>query len=538
MFKENPDFYPTPASLINKMNKKIDWKNIKSVLEPSAGSGNLVDAVYKQFDYTKNYRRESKYDIDVIEHDENLRHVLKGKNFRVISDDFISFNTYKKYDLIFMNPPFSNGDKHLLKAIDLIESQNRAGQIVCLLNAETLKNPYSNDRKYLVRRLTDLDADVEFLKDAFVSSERETSVEIALVYIKIDNGEYNSVLLDELQKDESHKLSDDYKSTQLIDSDYIRGIVEQFNYELKAGLKLINEYNSMKPLILNSFKETSKPILKLELDSSANNYTEDTENEFIKSVRQKYWNTLFNNAEFMSLFTSNLKQKYLQHVEELKDYDFSLFNIYTLRIQMSKEMIQGVEETILNLFEEFSHKHYYDKTSKNVHLYNGWKTNKSYKINKKVVIPLNGYGTWDGNYDPTYYTVMDKLKDIEKVFNYLDNGLTDDVNIDDVLKLSKHYGETKKIDLKYFYLTFYKKGTCHIEFKNDEILKKFNIFGSQKKGWLPPSYGNTEYTEMNEEERAVINEFEGEREYNKTMKNKSYYMLDTSKVLMLTQKYK
>ncbi|MFP3648410.1 DUF4942 domain-containing protein, partial [Paraburkholderia sp. SIMBA_054] len=90
-----------------------------------------------------------------------------------------------------------------------------------------------------------------------------------------------------------------------------------------------------------SFKETSKPILKLEVDSSANNYTEDMENEFIKSVRQKYWNTLFNNAEFMSLFTSNLKQKYLQHVEELKDYDFSLFNIYTLRIQMSKEMIQG-----------------------------------------------------------------------------------------------------------------------------------------------------------------------------------------------------
>ncbi|MCY7679874.1 DUF4942 domain-containing protein [Bacillus pumilus] len=534
MFKENPDFYPTPASLINKMNRKVDWKYIKSVLEPSAGSGNLAEAIQKQFEYTKAYRRKSKYDIDVIEHDENLRHVLKGKDFRVISDDFLSFNTYKKYDLIFMNPPFSNGDKHLLKAIDLIESQQRAGQIVCLLNAETLKNPYSNDRKYLVRKLTELEAEVEYVKDAFASSERKTNVETALVYLNIDNGKYNSVLLDELQKDESHKLSNDYKSTQLIDSDYIKGIVEQFNYEIKAGMKFIKEYNSMKPLILNGFKEDSTPILKLEIDSFGNNsYIDDIENEFLKRVRRKYWSTLFRNAEFMSLFTSNLKQKYLQHVEELKDYDFSLFNIYTLRIQMSKEMIQGVEETILNLFEEFSHKHYYDKTSKNVHLYNGWKTNKSYKINKKVVIPLNGYGTWDGNYDPTYYTVMDKLKDIEKVFNYLDNGLTEDVNIDEVLKLSKQYGETKKINLKYFYLTFYKKGTCHIEFKNDEILKKFNIFGSQKKGWLPPSYGNTEYTEMNEEERAAINEFEGENAYDKTMKNKSYYMLDTSKVLMI-----
>jgi hypothetical protein len=41
-------------------------------------------------------------------------------------------------------------------------------------------------------------------------------------------------------------------------------------------------------------------------------------------------------------------------VEELKDYDFSFYNIYTLRIQLSKEMVQGVEDTILNLFDEFS----------------------------------------------------------------------------------------------------------------------------------------------------------------------------------------
>ena len=48
------------------------------------------------------------------------------------------------------------------------------------------------------------------------------------------------------------------------------------------------------------------------------------------------------------------------------------------------------------------------------------------------------------------------MKDIEKVFNYLDNGLTEDINIDEALKLAEYYGETKKIELKYFYVTFYK----------------------------------------------------------------------------------
>lgn len=532
MFKDNPDFYPTPPQLIRKMTSKVEWKYINSVLEPSAGKGNLVEAIHNQFKNTSNYRRNSKYDIDTIEQDENLRHILRGKDYRVIADDFLTFNTYKKYDLIFMNPPFSSGVKHLLKAIELIEKQQRSGQIVCVLNAETLKNPYSNDRKFLIRKLEEINAEVEYIQNAFSNSERSTEVETALIYISIEKQEYSSVLIEELKKDESHKISADYKATQLVNADFIKGIVEQFNYEIKAGLKLINEYNSLKPLMLHSFNDDSTPILKLQIDKNAEE--NDIENAYIKLIRAKYWNTLFNNDQFMGLFTSNLKQKYLQHVEELKDYDFSLFNIYTLRIQMSKEMTQGVEDTILNLFEEFSHKHYYDESSKNVHLYNGWKTNKSYKINKKIIIPLNGYCSWLGHYSPTDYKVLEKLKDIEKVFNYLDNGLTEDINIDESLKLAKHYGETKKIELKYFYVTFYKKGTCHIEFKDMEILKKFNIFGSQKKNWLPPSYGKVKYQDMTAEEKDVINNFEGAQSYNETVNNASYYILDTSKLLMLT----
>ena len=46
MFKDNPDFYPTPPQLIRKMTSKLEWKYINSVLEPSAGKGNLVEAIY------------------------------------------------------------------------------------------------------------------------------------------------------------------------------------------------------------------------------------------------------------------------------------------------------------------------------------------------------------------------------------------------------------------------------------------------------------------------------------------------------------
>ena len=85
-------------------------------------------------------------------------------------------------------------------------------------------------------------------------------------------------------------------------------------------------------------------------------------------------------------------------------------------------------------------------------------------------------------------------------------------------------------------VTFYQKGTCHIEFTNLELLKKFNIFGSQRKGWLPPSYGKTAYKDMTTEEKEVVNEFEGEKEYNKVMCNTKYYLFDSNKMNLLEDK--
>lgn len=533
MFNNNADFYPTPHSLIRKMTSKIDWKMVNSVLEPSGGKGDLLEAIKTQFDYTKNYRRNKNYDIDTIEIDNNLQAILKDKGFRLVHNDFLTYNTYKHYDLIIANFPFSVGDKHLLKAIDMIENQYKSGQIICILNAETIRNPYSNIRKDLTNKLNKYNAEIEFIENAFTDSERKTNVEIALIYIDVQKEANSSVILDELKQKELHNNKVDYENTSLVDSDFIKGIVSQYNHEIKIGLKLIDEYNKLKPFMLRGFDENSSPILKLELERKDDICT--LENAYIKQVRSKYWKALFTNEQFIGLFTSNLKQKYLEYVNELQDYDFSLFNIYTLRVQLSKEMIQGVEDTILNLFEEFSYKHYYDEQSKNIHMYNGWKTNKAYKINKKVIIPLNAYNGWfDNAYRPTDYKVLDKLKDIEKVFNYLDDGSTEEIDISDELKLAENYQDSKKIELKYFYLTFYKKGTTHIEFKNGDLLQKFNLFGSQRKGWLPPSYGKTEYKDMTREDREIIDSFEGEESYNKVIKNKTYFIMDTEKVLMLT----
>lgn len=540
MFKDNKDLYPTPKKIIDKMMFDLDLKLIRSILEPSAGKGNIVEELKrKEKSNDRYYSRKIQFDIDCIEIDQNLQHILKGKNFHVVHNDFLTYDTFKEYDLIIMNPPFSNGCKHLLKALEM--QRRNGGAVVCILNEETLRNPCTNDRQDLQRKLTDYNAKIEFMQDSFLDAERKTAVEIALVKVQLPKVQRRSFILEGLQKAYEQKEFIKEENTQLIDGDFFKAIVKQYQLEVEAGIKLIKEYFAMQPFILSEFgkdENTGEIVQKggCIISMKINNNSISV-NEYIKSVRRKYWEALFKNKKFIGQLTNNLRSEFYNKVEELSDYDFSLYNIYQLKIDMQKQVGKGIEDTLMKLFEEFSNKyHYYDETSKNIHYYNGWKTNKAWIINKKIIIPLRAYNVYFGYYNPSDNKVIDKLQDIEKCFNYLDGGLTEAIDLEESLNFAEEYGETKNIQLKYFTVTFYKKGTCHIVFNNEELLKKFNIFGSQHKGWLPPAYGKKAYKDMTEEEKTVVNEFEGEKEYNKVISNKKYYLFNGNTLNCLEEK--
>uniref|UniRef100_UPI0026322989 methyltransferase n=1 Tax=Clostridium sp. TaxID=1506 RepID=UPI0026322989 len=177
------DFYPTKPSTIEKLLDGVDFRLVKTVLEPSTGDGAIVDYIKEKTEKIHSYKK-IKLDIDCIEIDENLRYILLGKNYRVISDDFLRFNTLKAYDLIVMNPPFNNQEYHIKKALDmLLES---GGELRAITNSTMIKNPFSNIRKEIINILNSNNAVIEFLEEEFLDARRETSVEIAIIKCKIE----------------------------------------------------------------------------------------------------------------------------------------------------------------------------------------------------------------------------------------------------------------------------------------------------------------------------------------------------------------
>ncbi len=532
---DHSGFYPTPSKLAGKMLSCVDWKNVFTILEPSAGKGDLADAVSRFVTSRRNSRRislnENNTYIDCIERDSDLAALLRGKGLHVVHDDFLTFRSFKQYDLCIMNPPFDNGDEHLLHALSLME---RGGQIVCLLNAETIRNPYTNRRKALLQNLHEHNARIEFIENAFRHAQRPTDVEIALVYVNIPKKEVPSDILSSLRRASEKSAPGTEQATDLASADWLQNMIDGYNFEAALGEKLINEFSALRPY-MDPGREHGEPLLSLKVGDRNTGNNATLLNSYLFGLRVKYWGNLLRRPELTDKMTSAMQQDYNGKVNSLSEYDFSRYNIETVMREIAHQLSRGIEDSILDLFETFSAKHsWYPECANNIHYYNGWATNKAHKVGMKVIIPSNGcHATYGGGLDT--WRVNSLISDLERAMSYLDRGETAfHTPIDRAVRIA-NAADTNKVDFTYFTCVFYKKGTCHIKFKPEaaRIIDRLNIFAGQHKNWLPPTYGKKHYADMTAEEQAVIDDFQGAESYEKTIADPSMLITSGSALMAL-----
>lgn len=117
-------YYPTPDGLANRVVELARPCVNDRVLEPSAGTGALVDAVKRA--------RATTTDIHCVEISDLFAGVLKAKGYNVLADDFLGLSTTPDFDVVVMNPPFSGGRwrAHVEKASWFVA---QGGRIVAIL---------------------------------------------------------------------------------------------------------------------------------------------------------------------------------------------------------------------------------------------------------------------------------------------------------------------------------------------------------------------------------------------------------------------
>ena len=531
-------FFPTPPEIAGKLMSAVDWNRVETILEPSAGRGDLLEYAIR-----RNGHRQG-CDIDCVEIDPNLRALLTGKGFRVVHDDFLSYYTRKRYSLILMNPPFADGDKHLLHALELCE---HGGQIACVLNAETIRNPFSNSRKLLARELKKRGASIRFISKGFSRAARKTDVEVALVNISMPVANTDTSIWDDLKKAQETPL-ENTSLNEVAPANQIDRLIREYDLLCEAGIALMQKYNGVAPRIHNASKgDYTKPIIEMSVGGECcGDICRPCDlNRFLRAARSRYWQELFDLPELRSKMTSAMRDEYSSTISHMCDYEFSEFNVRQVLDRIMGQIVTGVENAILKCFDKLSAEHSYNQNVENgnVHYYNGWKTNKAHYVNSKCVIPTYGcfargyktdrYGRWKDTLEGLDVRgCFSTLDDLEKALDYIDCGETAPTSLERALKMAADNGITS-VPCKYFSVTFYKKGTCHIKFYDQKIVDRLNIYVGRQRMWLPPTYGKVHYGDMDSESKRVVDEFQGKEKYDEIMRAPERYIIETNTTPLL-----
>lgn len=454
----NKDFYPTPENVIAQITWDLELNN-KTVFEPSAGKGDIVDFCLK-----------SGAKVIACEIEKSLRTILQSK-CNVIADDFLNVTSdmISHVDYIIMNPPFSADEKHILHAWSIAPE---GCQIVALCNYETISNSRYSYREQLVGIIRDY-GNSENLGDVFSNAERSTNVEIGLIKLykpksKSDN-EFEGFFLEEEEEDQFNGIQQ-YNFVRDVVNRYV-GAVKIFDEQLLSANKM-NDLTS-------SFFNTSIALSMTKEKATV------TREEYKKELQKSAWKHIFSKMDMEKYATQSLKDDINRFVEKQTQVPFTMRNIFHMIQIVIGTHSQRMDKALLEVFDHLT-KHY----SENRYSVEGWKTNSHYLVNEKFIMPYIAPQCRYGNSPDVNDRQADIVDDFVKAlcyitgkewkfkdrFRYAVNGRDEPID----------WGQW--FDFGFFTVKLYKKGTGHFKFKDRELWATFNQHIARIKGFpLPES---------------------------------------------------
>lgn len=474
--------YPTPEKLGRKAWGKFQNREFIRVLEPSAGKATLAKMRPKH--NNKHYAPP----VDCIEIDIEQHPILRENGFKVVGVDFMAFEgTGSIYSHIIMNPPFANGVHHVLKAWDIMYD----GEIVAIINAETIRNPLSKERMHL-KNLIEQHGSVEFIQDAFSDSdaERKTNVEVALVYLRkesnFDEDIYSSIMKD-LKKDSStgETLAEEFEENNQISlpGQYVKNTVLAFNAAVQAGRESVftnARYNYHAMLLGDAFKNGA--------DISVGDYSLSAVQKELQKMyddlKHRAWSGILRSTEVNSRLSSKAQKRLESDFSVIKDLEFTVANIYSFLHGLTLNQGQIQADMACDVFDLILTYH-----SENQVFYKGWKSNDKHRTcgmrlkTTRFILPNNS----------TIFTSLSweaerRLMDIDKIFAMLDGKQSPETSLCWVF--DKHIDRLKqgeRLSTSYFDVRYYPgAGTIHFFPRDKKLMDRLNLLVGRRRKWLPP----------------------------------------------------
>lgn len=443
---------------------QLDCKD-KVILEPHAGKGNIVDFC----------KENGAKEVLTIEINKDLQEIVKRKS-TLIGDDFFECKPEQvsHINAIYMNPPFSNADKHILHAWEVAPE---GCEIVSLCNYSTITQPYGR-LKVLIRDY----GITENLGDCFTEAERKTGVEVGMVRLfkplASKEFEFEGFFMDEEEEED--------QGNGILQYNEVRALVNRYVGTMKAFDKMKYELDALNHLISG----IGMSSVTLEISSER---MVTTKEQFSKIIQKRSWQHIFNKLNMEKYVTSGVMKDINKFVETQEKVPFTMKNIYRML-----NIIVGTREQTFNRALEEAVDNFTKHTHENRFGVEGWKTNSGYMLNKKFICEGIVETSWGGGSLQVRYNSYsgNKIDDLVKVLcnitakNYNDIGTLYRFNFDKVKhEKSFEIKPNEWYEFGFFNVKFFKKGTMHVKFKNMDDWYRLNYAYGQLKGFsLPETY--------------------------------------------------
>jgi predicted RNA methylase len=459
----NKNFYPTPAEVIAQMLHGINLSGA-TVLEPSAGKGDIAD-----------YCKRNHYSVTVhcIEFEEDLCAILREKKLRVLCNNFLQFKPTCHYDYIIMNPPFDDGAAHFLHAWHIADG----AVIVCLLNAETLRNPYTEQRAEALRIIEANGGEISYLGKVFQGSERSTNVDVAMVKIKKPASEKQLFFDAKILRAQDAGISD-FQGTELATRDVVFNHVASLQKAVEAMREMGLARRKFQYYLNNCGIYAAGDLRDFE---DAGDSSEKF-NQAVMLLHRKMWASFIGNSKFKKYITTSLEGDFSNMQKEQEQTEFCEQNIAKFLDILVGTREQVIQRSIVKLFDMLA---FYGDGKNKLHIAK-WKTNSWHKINKKIIVPLRL-----SQYTSSFYAMQNEhLDDIDKCLCYITGDDFNEITTIARLRHNLDRGDSftiydQKHESHFFKnIRFYKKGTAHLEFKDEYVWARFNQIACKGKNWL------------------------------------------------------
>ena len=485
-YKTDSQFYPTPAEVIDLMMQNEDVCG-KKILEPSAGTGNIV----------RWCKQHGAREVIACEIDDYLRRIV-SQECRVIDSDFrkLRREDVAGVDYIIMNPPFHSAAEHINHALDIAP----AGSIIVALcnhsNFDFRNYASKKTEEYKLKENCRKYGEHYNLGPVFKDADRRTNCEIECVKLfKPGEGEneFTGFMFDNMPDDMGNGAAG------LMRYDVVRDVVQRYIctvQRFETTLQMCETINQMAKFPddvlcqqdeeghkLRGYNwEDSLPARFGLIGNDGKVITDMDVYEYKKTLQRYYWRVIFQRLNIEKDATAGLREQMAVFIERNANRPFTMHNIYRMLNTIIQTRGNRMQTAIVEAFDYIC-----SLSAKNSTAGEKWKTNANYMVNRRFIVD---YITNTDYYRrPAYLELnyssssQDRIDDVTKALCYLTGR-----NFDEIGKLYNHVKSNNVNWGEWFEWGFFKckgfyKGTMHFEFLDEKVWQLFNQSAAKAKGW-------------------------------------------------------